>query len=67
MANIPLPGAAIKPTTITIHYPHVSLPISEPFCPVALSEYLRFGWQQCLDATGIVNLIHPNAPYRARA
>lgn len=67
MANIPLPETAIKPTTIVIHYPHVLLPIEEQFCPVALSEYLRFGWSQSLDSTGQVNLIHPNAAYRARA
>lgn len=60
--------AAIKPTTIVIHYPHVAMPISEPFSPVALAEYLQFGWRSCPSAAGdSIELIHPNAPYRARA
>lgn len=67
MANIPPAGAVIKTREIVLHYAHVGVPIVEPFCAVALSEYLRFGWQQCLDSAGVINLIHPNAAYRARA
>lgn len=60
--------AVIKPVSIVIHYPHVGVPMSEPFCPVALSEYIRWGWKQALSSAGdALHLIHPAAPYRARA
>ena len=68
MTYLPHAENIIKKTEIVIHYPHVSIPITEPFCPVRLSEYLRFGWQQCLTTAGdTIQLIHPSAPYRARA
>lgn len=68
MANIPPPDAVIKPATIVIHYPSLCSPMAEPFCPIALSEYLRWGWKQALSNAGdALHLIHPAAPYRARA
>ena len=60
--------AAIKPRTIVVHYPFLLLPIEEPFSSVALAEYLSWGWKQATTKAGdALHLIHPQAPYRARA
>ena len=65
MANIPPADAVIKPREIVIHHPFVGVPITEPFCPVALAEYVDWGWRQALNCAGdALHLIHPHAPYR---
>lgn len=65
MTKLPHGENIIKPDTIIIHYPNVSFPITEPFCPVALSEYLNWGWKSAASKAGdVLHLIHPQAPYR---
>lgn len=64
-AIISLSTQAVKPGQIIIHHPFVSIPICEPFDPVALAEYLSWGWKQALSAAGdTIHLIHAHAPYR---
>jgi hypothetical protein len=65
MAKIQRAENIIKADRIILHYPHVGVPISEPFCAVRLSEYMDFGWKAAAVVTaGALHLIHPNAPYR---
>ena len=65
MANIPLPGAAIKPTTIVLHYPFLFMPIHRPFCAVELSEYIKWGWSRVEPSNGeCIQLTYPNSPFR---
>lgn len=65
MTKLPHGENIIKPNTIVIHYPHVIAPMSEPFCPVALSAYLEWGWKSAASVAGdALHLIHPAAPYR---
>lgn len=63
-ANLQRQEKIIKDRDLIVHHPFVGVPLSEPFCVVALAEYIAWGWQQAMSSAGDIHLIHPQAPYR---
>lgn len=65
MSNLPHAENIIKPTTVVLHYPFLFSPVEEPFCPVALSEYLKWGWSRIEPVIGgCIQLTYPNTQFR---
>jgi hypothetical protein len=64
MTKVPHEENIIKVRELVVHHPFVGVPITEPFCAVALAEYIAWGWKQTVSSIGDIHLIHANAPYR---
>lgn len=68
MTDLPHQIENRKPRLLVVHYSNASAPVREPYCPKHLSEYVRAGFQHCLNlARDEVHLLHIDAPYSARA
>ena len=68
MTDLPHTQENRKPRLLKIHYSNDAAPVTEPYSPKHLSEYVAAGFAHCLNrARDEVHLIHPYAPYSARA
>jgi len=68
MTLLPQPIENRNPKRIFIHYGEHAPTIVEAYCKEHLSEYVRAGFRDCLNlARDEVHLLHPDAPYSARA
>ena len=68
MTHLPHESDNRKPSLLVIHYSNDAAPVREPYCPKHLSEYAAAGLKYCLNrARDEVHMLHPHAPYSARA
>ena len=64
MTKVPHDENIFKLRELVVHHPFVGVPMPEPFCAVALAEYLAKGCKQVLSSVGDIHLVYPQAPYR---
>mgnify|MGYP003442052939 FL=1 len=68
MTHLPHENDNRKPVLLIVHYRNDAAPVREPYSPKHLSEYVAAGFRHCLNlARDECHLIHPHAPYSARA
>lgn len=57
-----------NPRLLVVHYSSTAAPVVEPYLLKHLSEYVNAGFKYSLNrARDEVHMIHPYAPYSARA